>query len=140
MAEGKRKFNDLPVVDAEETLIVKVTNHDIKAGKSNQPDSCAAARAICRDYKAAEAHVFTTRTYVRKGSKYVRYITPSAMAREIVVFDRGGKMEPGEYRLLAPRKTMKLGAGYGGKNTRGNRTGKVRPRHVTTNIRHYIQK
>jgi hypothetical protein len=122
------------VVDAPRNRTIHITNRDVKRGGVKDPYSCAAALACKRDLGCTEARVNVGRTYLRKGNKWVRFLTPTSLKYEIVAFDRGGQFEPGEYVLLAPKGRERLGSSKptGPKRRRG------KPRqsyHMTANIR-----
>ena len=103
------KISGLRVVDAKRDQTIRITNRDVKKGGVKDPATCAAALACRRDLQSAEAQVHIGRTYVKQGRKWVRYVTPASLKYEIVAFDRGGKFEPGEYVLLAPRGALSPG-------------------------------
>lgn len=103
-----RTINGLKVVDAEESVILRITNADIaKATKKNQR-TCAAAIACMRQLHAKEVRVHLGRTYVRFGKIWRRYITSGALRDEIVAFDRGGTFRPGEFALHKIQPHRKL--------------------------------
>jgi hypothetical protein len=126
----KRKFTiaGLPVVDASMPLIVKITGKDIQHAKRRSSDCCAAARALCRENpEILEAHVYMSRTYLKKRQVIERYITPPALRLETMAHDRAGIFMPGEFTLGAPRGSLRLGQHAGG--TKKTKTGK-QPRAV----------
>jgi hypothetical protein len=94
------KIKNRPVIDPKKPLAIKITTADVKAGQEKDADNCAAAVALCRQLHCDEAKVHLSRTYIRKGATWQRYLTPPALRREIVAFDRGGAFMPGEYTLL----------------------------------------
>lgn len=123
----------VPVIDATTPLLLEIKKPDITGSTKASPGNCAAARALKRTM-GTEARVFLTRTYVKIGKKWQRFITPHSISREIVAFDRGAHFEPGEYTLRAPGPGQQLG------HYRANGPGKkngtsTRPRHVTANVR-----
>ena len=80
--------------------------------------------------------VYLTRTYVKVGKVWARFITPESISREITAFDRGAQFEPGEYKLNPPPKTMRLDykkKPTGPKKTRNGKS--TKPRHVTASVR-----
>ena len=127
------KIEGLPVKDAKKSAILHITPTDVKKGKVKDPSGCAAALACIRDLGASDAHVHVGRTYLRFNGHWTRYNTSQALRAEIVAFDRGGKFEPGEYRLIKIEPSRK---GDKSRDKRRNRTGKKRRGyHVLTNIR-----
>jgi hypothetical protein len=100
------KIEGLPVKDAKTSVVLRITDGDVKKGRVKNPLECAAALACRRQLGASEAQVHVTRTYVRFNGGWTRYITPAALRSEIVAFDRGGRFEPGDYILkkMAPSK------------------------------------
>ncbi len=91
--DGKRIF------DADRPQTIVITKDDVKKGNTKDPGGCAAALACCRDLRATEARIHVTKAYVKIRNRWYRFRTPTALSREIVAFDRGGKFEPGEYEL-----------------------------------------
>jgi hypothetical protein len=126
-------YKGLPLVDANDDLEVEITKADVLAAKRKAPNSCAAAKALSRSLHT-EAEVHISRTYLRKGNKWIKFITPSSIAREITSFDRSSIFEPGDYTLKAPSVRMRLGTYRGNYNSKKN-TGKKRKHHITINIR-----
>jgi len=135
------RINGKRVVDATVPLPVHVTMADVRKGNTKDPGGCAAAQALMRECGFSQARVHLGRVYVEKPDRWVRFMTPESLSREIVAYDRKGKaFEPGEYRLRPPPPTAKLGARYRAPGTHGKRTGKrrvhiARVRHVTENVR-----
>lgn len=129
-----RVFRGDKVVDATQDLEISITKNDVTNSRKKDPNNCAAARAIKREYKCKEVAVFLSRTFVKNRNKWVRYITPASISREITSFDRGASFEPGEYSLKRPCDAQKLGYRPGGRNKTRTGTGKQRY-HVTANIR-----
>ena len=118
----QRLFEKWPVVDAAEDAHIVITPHDVKTSKQKDPGHCAAALAGRREFHT-EVRVHLSRTYVKdtKQRRWIRYITPEQISREIISFDRGAGFEPGEYELRAPVGSMRLGAykQTGPKKTKG---------------------
>jgi hypothetical protein len=112
MAKDK-KLRDIasPLRDATRDLVLHITESDIKGAKRKDNSNCAAAHALCRQEHVKTARVSKTKTYVfhRDGS-VSRYITPSSLYTELMIFDRGGRMESGDFILQAPKGAQKLGA------------------------------
>ena len=139
------KIEGLPVVDSRRKAVVNVTKADIKRGSRKDPNSCAVVLACIRDLGVDDALVHSTRTYLRKGSKWTRYFTPNSVRSETVAFDRGGAFEPGQYALLPIPPTLRTGAyaerysSDAARKVAGVKkvaTGKKRSkRHVTSNVR-----
>jgi hypothetical protein len=99
--------NVTKVVDGKKTLNFEVTAQDCKAGKRKGPSSCAMAKACERKYDGAIISLSVA--YLITGNKATRYRVPSTVTREIVSFDRHKEFAPGEYHLVAPSSTEKLG-------------------------------
>lgn len=117
-SKPKRRLtiDGLPVVDAKLALVVHITGKDIKHAKRRSSDCCAAARALCRENpEIREAHVYLTRTFLKKRDVVERYITPPALRLETMAHDRAGIFMPGDFTLGAPRGSLRLGAHSGGK-------------------------
>jgi ribosomal protein L16/L10AE len=101
------KIDGLKVVDAVKPMILKITNDDCAKGNKKKAGSCAAARALCRSAKVEEARVHIGRVYVKAEGKWTRYMPSPALRSEIIAFDRGGKFEPGEYKLAALQPSVR---------------------------------
>ena len=133
------RINGKRVVDATKSLQISISKRDARSGKTKDPGSCAAARAIIRtiaDAKGARVHL--GRTYVEYPDKWVRYKTPWRLKVEIVAFDRGAKKDyaEGQYTLSAPSPTDKLGV----RVTRpAGRTGGHRRRPHIARVMHQIE-
>lgn len=127
------KIEGLPVKDATRSVILHITDSDVRKGRKKNPKECAAAQACKRQLGATEAQVHKTRTYVRFNGHWQRYQTPGSLQAEIVAFDRGGSFEPGEHILLK-MPPSKLGKRKSGKTLhRGTR--KLRGYHRVPNVR-----
>jgi hypothetical protein len=134
-SKPNRTLDGLKVVDADHNLIIDITKGDVSHSNKKDPANCAAAQAIKRQFKCKKVKVFMSRTYVQEGNKYVRYVTPQAVNREITSFDRGSGFEPGEYKINKPPTSQKLGH-YRGKKTKT--TGAKRSKyHFTANVRNW---
>ncbi len=133
--EFKMKFRGLPVKDATKNLEIEIEKVDVVGSRKKDPMNCAAARALKREYKCPEAAVFSSRTYLKEKDHWVRYITPEAVTREIISFDRGSEFEPGSYELKKPSKMEKLGSHVGAKT--GPKENKRKKYHLTANVRNW---
>jgi hypothetical protein len=86
-----------PVTDAVNRIRVDVTADDIRRGEPLNPNSCAIARACMRQLpRVVAAKVHKGRLYLKmEGQKqWRRWSVPEYATREIVAYDRGGKMIP----------------------------------------------
>lgn len=102
MIEGK------PVVDADEPVTVHITSDDCARGSKKDPERCAVALALKRVTKCDESRVHLGCTYLRFGSKWLRYATPPSLKAEIISFDRGGGFYPGDFRLHPMPAALRL--------------------------------
>jgi hypothetical protein len=132
-SKERRKY---PVKDATKDIILTVTEADIKGAKRRDNAACAAANALCRQEHYKQAKVFKTKTYVQmKDGTWLRFITPKSLYIELMVFDRGGKMEATEFRIAAPTGAMKLGYHVKPKG-KGGQTGRTpQTMHTIDNVR-----
>lgn len=138
MAKQRRRTEkskpNYPVKDATRDLVINVTANDIKKAKPEDSYSCAAAHALCRNPKYKRAKVTKDTTYVQLANgSFVRYLTPQDLYIELIVYDRGGRMEAKQYKLLAPTGSKRLGHHVKPKG-KGGGTGKL-PR-IIHNIEH----
>lgn len=126
------RINGLPVVDAKRSIVLHITAQDIAKGKTKKPDSCAAALACKRQLGCTEVRVHVGRTYVRFNGKWHRYLTSQDLRTEIVAFDRGGKFEPGNYKLLKMQPSRKKDKKFRTKARTGRKRHKY---HILTGVR-----
>ena len=131
-----RVFEGLPVVDATDDISLVINKADIAAATVKDPGKCAAALAGRRELKR-DVRVFLSRMYVKdeKHQRWVRLLTPSHAAREIVSFDRGSTFEPGEYKFKAPSPSHQLGVSQGTSTKRGSGNKPKQVHHMTANVR-----
>lgn len=111
MAKRRSTKPDAPLKDAPRDLVLTVTERDIAGADRRKTNSCAAANALCRQEKYAEARVFKTKTYVKlRDGSWQRFCTPGSLYVELMIYDRGGRMAAGDFVLRAPKGIEKLGA------------------------------
>lgn len=127
------------IIDAKKSIILKPTKLDIKKAIKKDESQCVFAICAVRSLNADEALIYRTRAYLRFDSQWVRYIVPPSTALELLIFDRGGKVEEGEYRLIAPSAGNRIGVfrGEKDKKKKPTRKDKRKPRlmHKTKNVR-----
>src|SRR5215204_5353922 len=98
------------VSDAKNNLTLHITANDIKGAVRADNDACAAAHALCGQEHFKRAIVHKTKTYVQlKDGTWLRYVTPKSLYTEIMIFDRGGRMQADDHILQAPKGTQRLG-------------------------------
>ncbi len=130
------KIGGLPVFDAKEPISFAVTKRDIKRGGIREPDSCAIALACKREANTTDVRIHLTYSYILAKDHWLRYRTPACITREIVAFDRGGAFEPGEYTLLTPYTSDRIGIRT--KPLRKHYNKRIAPKryvHITANVR-----
>jgi hypothetical protein len=132
-------YKGLPMIDASDDLEIEVLKSDVAKSRKNDPEKCAAAVALNRVTKT-DVEVHISRTYVKDKNRWIRFLTPESISREITSFDRSSVFEPGKYILKAPGPGQKLG-NYKGKSFMGENKEKRRnPHHMTVNIRESAKK
>lgn len=104
------KIAGTPVKDADEKIVVHITRSDVRFGAKKNANSCAAARALCRQTGAEAAKVHFSRAYIKTGDKWLRFSVPPALRSEVMAFDRGGEFAPGDYVLSPLQPTVRLDA------------------------------
>lgn len=129
------KIQGLPVVDSLKPVHIHITANDVKHGDCKDPHSCAAARACIRDLKLTDAKIHISRIYLRKGDRWMRFITPQALRQEIISFDRGGTFVAGDYTLAPVSPAARLGVKHAPKRTRNKSPKSKVPRHFLVGIR-----
>jgi hypothetical protein len=106
---GLKSIDGLPIVDARKGIEIEVTDRDCQLGDPLVPKTCAAARAIRRS-GALDVRVHLGRVYIRSNKgNWQRYVPSGRLHVELVVFDRGGKMQAGKYKLHVPAKIKRGG-------------------------------
>lgn len=123
------------VSDADERLVIEVTDRDEKNSRKKDHSGCAMAVACKRSLALDGVIVSRTKAYLVRGETAVRYQLPESVTREVVSFDRGGGFEPGTYELHAPNKSIRLGHEQGGNYPRTGRGKKIRRQHITGGVR-----
>ena len=139
--KAHRRPSDYACRDATRDLILKIKQTDITGAKKKKNNACAAANALCRQEHFKEARVYKGVTYVKKlDGSWLRYITPKDLYMEIMIFDRGGAMELGEFKLLAPTGVKKLGA-HRKPTGKAGKTGRLpHTPHILGNVRDHAPK
>jgi hypothetical protein len=92
----------IPVQDAKRPLKIRLSSSDIQRGKKKNNKACAFACAATHVPGVTRAYIFRTAAILEYDNKMVRYMLSPAMRREVLAFDRGGTMEPGDYTLKHP--------------------------------------
>lgn len=138
------KEHGLRKLDAKKPAIVCVNAQDVRKAKMKNAKDCAFACAIKRTMGADAAFVFRSTCHIQKGDTITRYQLPTSVQKEIVSFDRTGKMEPGNFQLsrVSRNKTRAVKRlrepGTHPHGTR-KRTGAVSLRHTTANVRGLLE-
>ncbi len=104
---------NLPCVDSDGDLEIKLTEADIKRGIAGSAEHCGFANACKRQFPVHGAYFFKSVAYIQTNKEIIRFILPQAMAREIEYHDRVGTvmvMKPGAYKLLQPKGAQAMGA------------------------------
>lgn len=137
MTVKSKTIDGLPVIDAKRALKITITKADIRRADRKKPNSCAIARACKRQLSAKEVRVHLSRTYVRMNdTNWLRFMTPTPLRSEIVAFDRGGTFAPGDYNLIKPDASHKLGRERQGTSTNdNNKHHRKRKQHIITDVR-----
>lgn len=126
------------VVDSDKQMVVEVTKADI--AKSNIKDHKTCALAVCcqRSFHADGVIIGLTTAYIIKGNTAYRFKLTGTISREITSFDRGAGYDEGEYLLVPPCPTSRLGTHHRGGH--GTGTGTKRAfRHFTGKVRTSLQ-
>jgi hypothetical protein len=97
------------VVDSRTSLEVHVGEVDCKSAQPNEPDDCALARAVKREYKADGVIIGIGGSYIIRGDRAIRFQTTGSVGREITSFDRHHDFAPGVYRLSKVSPSRRLG-------------------------------
>lgn len=122
-----QKINGKPVVNATRAITLHISPLDIKKGGLKSPGTCAAAQAAMREIpNCTMARIHLGRAYIFDAKKQVwnKFQTTDALRTEVVAFDRGGKFEPGSYKIrplspsdAEPKKKARAVTGNSGGGT-----------------------
>lgn len=93
--------------DAKRPVEIEIRAKDVSSATKKDATACAMATAICREWKADEAVIGLSYSYVIKGKTAMRFVTPSSVQREIVSFDRSKDFAPGKYHLAPVPKSQR---------------------------------
>lgn len=93
--------------DAKRPVEIEIKARDVNTATKKDATACAMANAICREWKADEAVIGLSYSYVIKGNTAMRFLTPLSVQREIVSFDRSKDFRPGKYHLAAIPKSQR---------------------------------
>ena len=96
-------IDGMPVVDAEDVLVLEVIKKDIDMRRRRDPECCALAEACKRSLGVTRVIVHRSVMYVSQGDHWVRYWLTEAARSEIQTFDRGGGFSLGSYKVRPPR-------------------------------------
>lgn len=121
--------------DAVRGVKFNITSRDVRRAKAKDPENCAAALALKRRFGADRVEVHASRIYVEVGRRRLRFATPQALKVETVVLDRGGKFEPGEYKLGLVPRSQKTEAMRRRNQARRRSTGRPRRRRAVPGVR-----
>lgn len=97
------------IYDANRSIHIEVKDEDCATGKPNEPDECALAKAIKRQFHSQGAIIGLSHTYIIKGDKAFRFQTSSNVQREITSFDRHKDFASGVYTISKIAPTARLG-------------------------------
>jgi len=126
----------MKVVDADEKVVITVTEKDGNTGHQLDLTECALAIACKRQLGLQGAIIGLGTSYLVRGTVATRYKTGQSITREITSFDRHKDFKPGVYTLVPYPTKAHLGAYE--TSTKGHATGKnprYAARHVTTGVR-----
>ena len=127
------------VKDADKGMIVMVTREDVAKSNIKDHKTCALAVSCQRSFHADGVIIGLTTAYIIKGNSAIRFKLPNSISREITSFDRGAGYDAGEYLLVPPCPSARLGV----ERTPGNnhRSGKAEKtfRHITGRVRTTLQ-
>lgn len=124
--------DNLKLVDAKKDIVIHLKKCDVHAVRKS-PEHCAFANACHREVRGVKRAIFTRSVaYLQVKDKLIRYTLPAAVRQEIMTFDRGGQLAPGEYILKAASPKNRLGMTRSRKAKRKRPYG---PRKQIANIR-----
>ena|SRR5215469_4649587 len=92
-------IGDRPIRDAKKPIIITISKSDCARGVLKDAGKCPGALACKRVPGCAEARVHSAYTFLRFGNVWLRYHTPPSLHTELVCFDRGGRIQGGQFRL-----------------------------------------
>lgn len=100
-----RYFAGLPVVEAEETLLVVVRAADVRGATKRDPTNCALARACRRLFHSRAVVIFRTVAYIdlpgENNQRVVkRFVNSPRVRSALSVLDTTNQFPPGRYEFL----------------------------------------
>jgi len=128
----------MKIIDATHSVQIHVNAKDCKDGEPLNPNECALAKAVQRQFKADAAIIGLGASYIIKGNKATRFHTPEKIRREMVSFDRHHDFEQGDYTLIpkSPAARFEAARSYFKKH-RASKMDKRR-RHDTAPVKHVM--
>lgn len=111
------KLDGKPIRDARKSVVLHITEDDVKKGNRKAPDCCAAALACKRHFGADYAMAHLSRVYIDLGEIWLRFTTPISLRHQIVAFDHGKSFAPGGYTLGAISPSMRTGKSHASQGT-----------------------
>jgi hypothetical protein len=128
------------VVDADKQMVVNVTRADIAKSHMKNHKTCALAVCCQRSFEADGVIIGLTTAYIIKGDTAYRFKLTGTISREITSFDRGAGYDEGEYLLVPPCPSERLGMRrQSGPSGRSNGKGPKHFRHFTGRVRTTLQ-
>ena len=122
------------IENAKRAIVLQITPADIKAAKPKDPEFCVIACAARRQFGAEDVRIHLSRVYIRRSNRWLRYMTGSALRRELIVFDRHGSFAPGDYYLAAITPSRQTGRQQGSSTSQSTYRQR-RPYHYTDDVR-----
>lgn len=127
------------VKDADHAMVVEVTKADVDHSNIKDHKTCALAVCCTRSFHADGVIIGLTTAYIIRGNTAMRFMLNDSISREITSYDRGAGYDEGEYMLVPPSPSSRLGVPrtpasrtHGGGRKRGFR-------HYTRNVRASIR-
>jgi hypothetical protein len=109
------RVNGKDCIDATSNLTINVASIDNQLASRKDENNCVIARA-CMKKTGLDAEVRISRLYLKSPFQdvWTRYHIKNALRSEIIAFDRGGDISPGNYTIYKPSKDMLLGSTHTG--------------------------
>ena len=113
---------NLPILEAERYITIRVTIEDIEAGVRDDPRHCALALAAAREFGRTlkQVQVMTTVAYFEFRDRVERFECNARTRDMIRRFDQTGEFEPGDY-TFKPVRPSETRSGKKSKNIRHGR-------------------
>jgi hypothetical protein len=130
-------MNRTDIVNADTPIVIEVSEQATKSQRRKNPGHCAFAEACNQMPHVEEAIIHLSTAYLKfKGEKkFRRYRVNTRLRDQIVIFDKYGDFEPGDYTLATISESHKASGKRQGSAGTGLKPGDKRKRVMIEGVR-----